>query len=241
MNDTSSEERDGSGYDPEALLSYWYEDQTRWFTSGAHQKAVDLYIHDRWGEAVQQASSPTESGKMMWVVEWRQSASGSLALIILLDQFARHVERHRRLLLSNGEVTMGSALEVDTCSAYARSEALTQWKGLRELVDGQEIFSDQNASSTADAMGVFRSETARFDPEQLTTAELVFLLMPFRHGIDIAIKEKQLARIDGPLNDRRAHLRVVLNLLDSRESKIQVRRSTIELEKWQFNERIRQR
>ncbi len=77
----------------ETVLTYWFGDpdpaadiqprMQQWFGGGSD---VDDEIRDRFGDLVARA----RAGQLD---EWRQSAAGTLALVILLDQFSRNVHR----------------------------------------------------------------------------------------------------------------------------------------------------
>ncbi len=80
----------------EGILSFWFEDSrsdperalammARWFEP---DPTFDAEIRDRFGSLYQEAVAGELSG-------WEQTARGSLALIILLDQFSRNIHRGR--------------------------------------------------------------------------------------------------------------------------------------------------
>lgn len=80
---------------PADVLDYWFGDSAnlkaddlkeyfqRWFQGG---KEIDKEIISRFGEAVKQAAADE-------LLQWENTTEGSLALIILLDQFTRNVYR----------------------------------------------------------------------------------------------------------------------------------------------------
>ncbi len=70
---------------PREILAFWFSPEARpvWF---AKDKAFDEQIRTRFGAAVHEAQ---QGG----FETWRQSAEGSLALLLLLDQFARNIHR----------------------------------------------------------------------------------------------------------------------------------------------------
>ncbi|MCG6974863.1 MAG: DUF924 domain-containing protein [Acidiferrobacterales bacterium] len=81
--------------DPKQILDYWFADAAtakpddlkshfqRWFQGG---KEVDEEINSRFGKLVEQAASDK-------LAVWENTTEGTLALIILLDQFTRNVYR----------------------------------------------------------------------------------------------------------------------------------------------------
>jgi uncharacterized protein (DUF924 family) len=80
---------------PKEILDYWFADAEtakpdelkshfqRWFEGG---KETDQEIKERFGEAVKQAAGDK-------LAAWEKSTEGTLAMIILLDQFSRNVFR----------------------------------------------------------------------------------------------------------------------------------------------------
>ncbi|CAM9733981.1 unnamed protein product [Chrysoparadoxa australica] len=83
---------------PEAIISFWFGQdsshypelfRTRWFPSGVAVDRADAEVSKQFGEALTWA----RGGKLH--ESWCSSPAGLLALILLLDQFPRHVYRNR--------------------------------------------------------------------------------------------------------------------------------------------------
>lgn len=70
---------------PRDVLQFWYSDRARplWFEK---DRAFDEEIRARFGSAVHEA-------QLGGLAEWRSSAEGALALLLLIDQFARNLYR----------------------------------------------------------------------------------------------------------------------------------------------------
>ena len=70
---------------PREILAFWYADRCRqrWFVK---EPAFDEEIRTRFGPLVHEA-------QMGGFDAWRGSADGTLALLLLLDQFARNIHR----------------------------------------------------------------------------------------------------------------------------------------------------
>ena len=70
---------------PREVLAFWYADRCRqlWFEK---QAAFDDEIRTRFGPLVHE-------GQMGGLDAWRSSPDGALALLLLLDQFARNIHR----------------------------------------------------------------------------------------------------------------------------------------------------
>lgn len=71
--------------DPRDVLQFWFSDRARelWFEKDA---AFDEEIRARFGQAVHEA-------QLGGFAAWRRSPDGALALLLLLDQFARNLYR----------------------------------------------------------------------------------------------------------------------------------------------------
>ncbi len=71
-----------------AVLDFWFEEITpkQWWVKDA---AFDELIHQRFATTYQQAIRCE-------LFEWRQSAEGRLAEIIVLDQFSRNMFRDKK-------------------------------------------------------------------------------------------------------------------------------------------------
>ena len=71
--------------EPRAVLDFWFSDRARplWFEK---DQAFDDEIRRRFGAAVEAAQGGAFE-------QWRQSADGTLALLILLDQMPRNIHR----------------------------------------------------------------------------------------------------------------------------------------------------
>lgn len=82
------------GVDAEEVLGFWLAGDSRqlyrdkWFASGAQQTAVDEEVTRRFGDTVDAALR----GELQ---HWRRDGRGTRALILVLDQFSRHVFRRR--------------------------------------------------------------------------------------------------------------------------------------------------
>ena len=72
--------------DYQGIIDFWFEELTPkdWFVGG---QEIDQLIESRFGQ-VHQAAIQSE------LFEWRTSAEGRLAEIIVLDQFSRNIERN---------------------------------------------------------------------------------------------------------------------------------------------------
>ena len=108
----------------EAILAWWFEGgddahpigpgspcYQRWFRGGA---AVDAQVAERFADDVRAARAGALDG-------WRGSARGELALILLLDQFPRHLYRGRAEAFDSDD----AALDIARASiAAGRDEQL---------------------------------------------------------------------------------------------------------------------
>jgi len=200
-----------------ATESYSDAARARWFANGPAQEAADAFIAKVWGCRVEEASAWAASlpgldpsnisqppvAPPAWITMWQSSARGSLALVVLLDQFSRHVKRYQSAQKASAKASAAgeaaarssaagapihsqdlvSYVDVHACSAAARREVLTQWTGIAEVT--AEVRATLSHAEAVTAAGA-PLQPRVFAAERLRTSEFVFLLMPFRHGIDRA-------------------------------------------------------
>ena len=86
---------------PDAVIAFWFHEITpkQWW---ARSDAFDQVIESRFG-ALHTAASRCE------LFEWRRSASGRLAEIIVLDQFSRNICRDRAEAFANDSLALALA------------------------------------------------------------------------------------------------------------------------------------
>jgi uncharacterized protein (DUF924 family) len=86
---------------PDSILSFWFEEITprQWWVSA---EDFDQLIASRFG-ALHAAAARCE------LYEWRESAAGRLAEIIVLDQFSRNIYRNQPQAFSNDGLALGLA------------------------------------------------------------------------------------------------------------------------------------
>ena len=95
---------------PEDVLTFWFgppgspplANAKRWFERDA---AFDAEIAERFGELVRRAGS----GELE---AWRDTPTGALALVILLDQFSRNLHRDSPLAFANDPTARDVAKDV---------------------------------------------------------------------------------------------------------------------------------
>ena len=85
------------------ILNCWFNeiDEKQWWVK---DPAFDALIKQRFGELHQQATQCE-------LFEWRASAKGRLAEIILLDQFSRNIHRDSALAFANDALALALAQE----------------------------------------------------------------------------------------------------------------------------------
>lgn len=88
---------------PDAIIDFWFNeiDPKLWWTKDA---AFDRLIADRFGTVHAQAARCE-------LFEWRASAQGRLAEVILLDQFSRNLYRESSLAFANDAMALTLAQE----------------------------------------------------------------------------------------------------------------------------------
>lgn len=92
--------------DAEAILDFWFRDPQsgrrdlpltkRWFQQG---QSLDAPVIAQFGDWIEPASQGARD-------HWQDTAAGSLALMLLLDQFPRHVWRRQAQAFAFGEAAL---------------------------------------------------------------------------------------------------------------------------------------
>jgi len=93
----------------------------------------------------------------------------------------------------------------------------SSWAGINDAIVRE--LGQQKVDSVAGNLSSFpfdRTPEILFSIDDLSTSQLIFLLMPFRHGIDQSSKNGANESLDY----RRAQLRMVLKILDARDDAI---------------------
>ena len=129
--------------EPRMVLTFWLGgDQrenyrTKWFVSNPEeQRKVDFEIYEQFNDTFEAAIRGD-------LHRWKSETQSTIALIILLDQFSRHIFRYRELPLDDE---------------------------MRGSVDGLALQCAMELTTKVDWQ------------DRLSTAEKVFVLMPFRHN-----------------------------------------------------------
>lgn len=89
---------------PDAVLAFWFEELSpkQWFKPDA---ALDRDIAARFGETLEAAAACE-----LW--PWRETATGRLAEIIVLDQFSRNIHRDTAGAFANDTLALALAQEL---------------------------------------------------------------------------------------------------------------------------------
>jgi uncharacterized protein (DUF924 family) len=90
------------GHGPEDVLREWFGDPERWWKQDA---AYDDHLRKAYGEDVEAAIR----GELD---HWAGTPRGALALVILLDQFARNIHRGTPRMYAGDEKALATCLEV---------------------------------------------------------------------------------------------------------------------------------
>ncbi len=133
------------------IIQFWFEeiDSSKWWVK---DKAFDQLLRDRFLELHAQANRCE-------LFEWRQSALGRLAEIILLDQFSRNMHRDKpesfgsdalALVLAQEAVSIGADKELNTKQKsflympYMHSESLVIHEQAVKLFDQKDMEGSLN-------------------------------------------------------------------------------------------------
>jgi uncharacterized protein (DUF924 family) len=102
MSDKSICNTSGDGFEPGAVLDFWFglSDSERW----SNGKLLDPIIKAKFSGV----HAAAEVGEL-WA--WRESPEGRLAEIIVLDQFSRQIYRNSRAAFANDSVALVLAQE----------------------------------------------------------------------------------------------------------------------------------
>ncbi len=86
------------------VLNFWFEELTpnEWFQGTVE---LDKKIKDRFKKTLTQARAGELAG-------WRETTEGRLAEIIVLDQFSRHIYRHKAEAFASDDMALTLAQEV---------------------------------------------------------------------------------------------------------------------------------
>ena len=116
------------------MLGFWFDGDVReryttlWFAPGGspHQAAADASVASQFGDLLLSAERGELDG-------WRESPSGLLALIVLLDQCTRHIYRGHagRGQMGEGEPNNAKAL---ACAEQLLANGWESQLGVAELV-----------------------------------------------------------------------------------------------------------
>ena len=171
MSQLSEEEVDG-------VLNYWFSGNlkenynTKWFPSAAKttQEKTDAEIADRFGSLLFRALNDHISMQ-------QEHTRSTLALILILDQFSRHVFRHNK----------------EHADAVCRGEADRRALQLCEVLLGSEC--DAMTLAKTGCLDENLATKDKWDAD-LSVSEFVFALMPLRHSPTIYRLQYVLSSID---------------------------------------------
>jgi tRNA(Ile)-lysidine synthetase-like protein len=108
------------------VLDFWFKGADRgrklWFARGSDRDAADALVRDRFADVVEEALS----GKLE---HWRRTPRGSIALVVVLDQLARHVHRDEDHTLS-----------AKRAAEVFRDDFLSRWDPHTFLTPSQHAF-----------------------------------------------------------------------------------------------------
>ena len=144
---------------PETVLDAWFGDERdgrrdlprrkRWFRGG---RALDATLRERFGAAIEAA----DRGELD---RWRETPGGTLALIVLLDQFPRHVHRGTAAAFAHDARALVLAEEG---IARGHLERLPLVQGVFHVMPYSH---DESRASQRRALGLFGELSRRAPPE----------------------------------------------------------------------------
>ena len=108
------------------VLDFWFKGADRgrklWFARGADRDAADVLVRDRFSNVVREALAGD-------LEHWRRTPRGSIALVIVLDQLARHVHRDE-----------DHALSAKRAAEVYKEDFLSRWDPHTSLTPSQHAF-----------------------------------------------------------------------------------------------------
>lgn len=144
-------------FDYEKVLDYWFSGdinlnyKTKWFPTDSLQSEIDHEIHTLFADYLENA---IESKLSNWI---QINPRSHLALIIVLDQFSRHIYRHLKLPQSSPIRIKADELALETAEI---------------LINNPSKFA------------------------QLSSTDVIFALMPYRHNATIPRLRYIMSTID---------------------------------------------
>lgn len=162
------------------VLAFWFDGdvelnyKNKWFVTGSRemQAELDRTISERYGALLNAAMK-------MELESWRETQEGKIALIVVLDQFSRHIFRHQQLppdaeerricdqhaLSIAEELTSSSSWHVPlsvsefvfSLMPYRHSATLQRLENVLQCIDAREAVE----AKYADLLSKFRKQTTR--------------------------------------------------------------------------------
>ncbi|MBX3127459.1 MAG: DUF924 domain-containing protein [Polyangiaceae bacterium] len=177
---------------PDDVLEFWFGElapdgsvsdgvSARWWKK---DEAFDRTIEQRFGESLERAGG----GQLD---DWAESAAGTVALIVLLDQFSRNVYRNspgafandaRALALTTRLLDSGAHLELPAAHAYFALMPLMHSESLADQERGVALFSALAERATSSTVrGMFQNAADFAERHRVIVAR--FGRFPHRNAI----------------------------------------------------------
>ena len=161
----------------EEVLTFWFRDEAtgrmdlpqskRWFKGGSK---LDAELSEQFGPTLALARADK-------LKHWRESASGTLALIILLDQFNRNINR------GTADAFAGDAQALSLCHHAIDRGYPAQWPITHQVFCYLPLEHDESVQSQDRSVALF-SEILEQAPPQLQDYA--------RATLDYALQHKQI-------------------------------------------------
>jgi uncharacterized protein (DUF924 family) len=158
---------------PDQVLAYWFEGdasevyRTKWFPTGQVQASTDSEIHEKFGALFRKACAG-------YLESWAREPKSHLALIVVLDQFARHIFRYRRLADDDHDREDADA------SALKHAEALTASPGWDKSFSVPEFVFAMMPFRHNATINRLKNVLTSIDAKENATNETIALLNRFR-------------------------------------------------------------
>ncbi len=160
------------------VLNYWFAGETLdapkldarmdlWFGTDA---SLDNEISERFGSQVQAALR----GQLN---DWAKVPEGRLALILLLDQFARRVYRGRK------EAYAGDALALQLCAKGASNSMHTELDATQRLFFFMPLQRAESEKIQARSVKVYQAMVGKVSATMTETFETFAMIAELRHDV----------------------------------------------------------
>jgi len=176
------------GGSPEAVLGYWFEpgQQRRWFEDSA---TTDAEIRARFAELWQRACEKR-------LDHWADSARGRLALVILLDQFSRNLNRNSPLAFAEDARAEQLALGAEAAGHAAELKPIERAFLYMPLMHAEDLRLQTRGVELFEALGLESKDCSQFPKYARLHRDLIARFGRFPHRNAVLGRESTAAEVE---------------------------------------------